>query len=329
MPLSKRRVAIVLLLAVVLATGLTYGWHVLHRPPSGVTVLYGDVDIREIDLAFRQSGRLQSMLVDEGARVKSGELVATLDDVPFREALAAAHADVGIARANLTKLLHGNRPQEIAEARDAVAQAKADDVNARSDAVRQQSLLASGSSSQRIVDAANAASRAADAKLASAQQALNLALAGFRQEDVDAGRAQLAAAKAAEASAQTALSDTRLLAPADAIVLSRVREPGSMVTPQAPVYTLTVLSPVYVRAYVKETDLGKMVPGTAVEVSSDSIHHVYHGTIGFVSPRAEFTPKSVETTDLRTDLVYRIRVTIQQPDAELRQGMPVTVRLVH
>ncbi len=329
MSLSKRRVAIVLLLAVVLATGLTYGWHVLHRPPSGVTVLYGDVDIREIDLAFRQSGRLQSMLVDEGARVKSGELVATLDDVPFREALAAAHADVGIARANLTKLLHGNRPQEIAEARDAVAQAKADDVNARSDAVRQQSLLASGSSSQRIVDAANAASRAADAKLASAQQALNLALAGFRQEDVDAGRAQLAAAKAAEASAQTALSDTRLLAPADAIVLSRVREPGSMVTPQAPVYTLTVLSPVYVRAYVKETDLGKMVPGTAVEVSSDSIHHVYHGTIGFVSPRAEFTPKSVETTDLRTDLVYRIRVTIQQPDAELRQGMPVTVRLVH
>ena len=329
MSLSKRRVAIVLLLAVVLATGLTYGWHVLHRPPSGVTVLYGDVDIREIDLAFRQSGRLQSMLVDEGARVKSGELVATLDDVPFREALAAAHADVGIARANLTKLLHGNRPQEIAEARDAVAQAKADDVNARSDAVRQQSLLASGSSSQRIVDAANAASRAADAKLASAQQALNLALAGFRQEDVDAGRAQLAAAKAAEASAQTALSDTRLLAPADAIVLSRVREPGSMVTPQAPVYTLTVLSPVYVRAYVKETDLGKMVPGTAVEVSSDSIHHVYHGTIGFVSPRAEFTRKSVETTDLRTDLVYRIRVTIQQPDAELRQGMPVTVRLVH
>ena len=329
MSLSKRRVAIVLLLAVVLATGLIYGWHVLHRPPSGVTVLYGDVDIREIDLAFRQSGRLQSMLVDEGARVKSGELVATLDDVPFREALAAAHADVGIARANLTKLLHGNRPQEIAEARDAVAQAKADDVNARSDAVRQQSLLASGSSSQRIVDAANAASRAADAKLASAQQALNLALAGFRQEDVDAGRAQLAAAEAAEASAQTALSDTRLLAPADAIVLSRVREPGSMVTPQAPVYTLTVLSPVYVRAYVKETDLGKMVPGTAVEVSSDSIHHVYHGTIGFVSPRAEFTPKSVETTDLRTDLVYRIRVTIQQPDAELRQGMPVTVRLVH
>jgi HlyD family secretion protein len=110
-------------------------------------------------------------------------------------------------------------------------------------------------------------------------------------------------------------------------VLTRVREPGSMVSAAAPVYTLSLRDPVYVRAYVGERQLGQVVPGTAVTVRSDSSDKTYQGQVGFVSPRAEFTPKSVETTELRTDLVYRLRIVVADPDDALRQGMPVTIQV--
>lgn len=314
--------------AVIIGLGVGgYVWYRHHVDQSTALTLYGDVDIRDIDLAFRQSGRLLTMRMEEGDRVKTGQLVATLDDVPLRETVASAQALVAQAHAELDKLAHGNRPQQIAEARETVRQVAAVDANARADFSRQTGLLRDGSSSQRVVDAARAASDAADANLAGARQAYNLMWVGTRAEDIAAGKAQLAASEAALAQAQTALSDTQLVAPADAIVLSRVREPGSMVSPVAPVYTLTLLSPVYVRAYARETELGQMVPGTHVKVTTDSVSKVYDGTIGFVSPQAEFTPKSVETTDLRIDLVYRLRITIDNPDNGLRQGMPVTVRL--
>ena len=315
-----------LLLLVASAGG--YQYYRLDHAAAGPLILYGDVDIREIDLAFRQSGRLATVQVDEGAHVHAGQLLATLDDVPFREALAAAQANVQAAQARLDLLLHGNRPQQIAEAREAVHQAEAVAANASADLVRQQSLLPGGTASQRTVDAARAASDAARASLAAARQQLDLMLAGSRNEDIAAARAQLAAARANREAAQTALNDTRLEAPADAIVFSRIREAGSMVSPTAPVYILSQTQPVFVRAYVSESDLGQVAPGTVVKVSSDSSPTQYGGTIGFVSPRAEFTPKTVETTDLRTDLVYRIRITINHPDQALRQGMPVTIRVM-
>ncbi len=98
-----------------------------------------------------------------------------------------------------------------------------------------------------------------------------------------------------------------------------------MVASSTPVYTLSLRDPVYVRAYVSEPDLGRIAPGVAVRVHTDSSDKVYRGQIGFISPRAEFTPKTVETTDLRTDLVYRLRVVVADADEGLRQGMPVTV----
>ncbi len=324
--MMKKKLRLVLVLAV-LVGGAFYGWHITHPANDRNLVLYGDVDIREIDMAFRQSGRLQQVLVDEGQSVHAGQLLATLDDVPFREALTLAQANEAQARAQLDELEHGNRPQQIAEAREAVHQADAADVNARAELVRQQALLPGGTTSQHAVDAARAASLAADAALASAQQQLNLMLVGSREEDIAAGKAHLDAAVAAREQAETALDDTRLYAPADAIVFSRVREAGSMVSPTAPVYTLSQIQPVYVRAYVAEDRLGQVVPGTQVSVSSDSSSKPYQGTIGYVSPRAEFTPKTVETSTLRTDLVYRIRITVDHPDAGLRQGMPVTIRV--
>ncbi|MGH8802208.1 MAG: HlyD family efflux transporter periplasmic adaptor subunit, partial [Casimicrobiaceae bacterium] len=210
-------------------------------------------------------------------------------------------------------------------AQESVRQAQATFVEAERNFKRQGALLESGASSQRTVDAARAAHDQAVANLASAKAALSLARAGFRSEDIAAGEARVAAAEAALAQAHTALADTELMAPSDGIVITRVREPGSMVASSTPVYTLSLRDPVYVRAYVNEPDLGRIAPGAPVQVHTDSSNKVYRGQIGFISPRAEFTPKTVETTDLRTDLVYRLRVVVADGDQGLRQGMPVTV----
>lgn len=317
-------IAVAVTLAV--AAGL-YGWRLQADDRNGRLLLYGNVDIREVELAFRQNGRLATMAFDEGDAVQAGQPMAELDPEPYEEALAAATANVQLARAELDKLKRGSRSQEIAQAGNTVRQAEATVRNTERDFARQTELLASGASSQRIVDAAQAAHDQATAMLASAREALALQKEGSRSEDIAAGEARLAASQATLAQAGTALADARLLAPASGTVLSRVREPGSMVSTSAPVYTLSLRDPVYVRAYVAEPDLGRLAPGTKVSVRTDSSEKVYEGQIGFISPRAEFTPKSVETTDLRTDLVYRLRVVVANADEGLRQGMPVTVQV--
>lgn len=313
------------LVAIAIAVGLLSWWLLRDGRDDGVLRLYGNVDIREVDLSFRQPGRLVSMAFDEGDTVTAGEVMAQLDAQPYHEKLAVAQAGLDAAKAGLTKLRAGNRPQEIAQARNVVREAQAGFVQADRNFSRQAALLSSGASSQRTVDVARAARDQSAAQLASAKSALSLARDGARSEDVIAGQAQVAGAEAMLAQARTALEDTRLVAPSDAIVIARVREPGSMVASNTPVYSLSLSDPVYVRAYVSEPDLGRIAPGIQVRVHTDSSDKVYRGQVGFISPRAEFTPKTVETTDLRTDLVYRLRVVVADADQGLRQGMPVTV----
>ena len=319
----NRPIVITLIIAVsgvVLFTGIH---HFQSVRPS--LTLFGNVDIREVEMAFRQPGRLFVMHFEEGEKVKMGAILAELDNQPFRERLDQAQAQYEVARAQLDKLQNGFRSQEIAQAEESVRQAEAAFAFAKSELERQQSSVHSGATTRQSLDHARTARDQVKAQLESARQDLNLKREGSRREDIAIATAQLAGAKAALEEAHTALSDTQIAAPADAMIQSRIREPGSMVSPSIPVYSLSLRSPVYLRAYVNETELAKAVPGTAVEVSCDSCSRTYSGTIGFVSARAEFTPKTVETTDLRTDLVYRVRITIQNPDEALRQGMPVTI----
>jgi len=289
--------------------------------------LYGNVDIREVELAFRVPGRLAAMDVDEGETVTAGQRLARIDPQPYEDALAAAEAGVLQAKANVDKLESGARPQEVQQARAGVHEAEAAFRDAERNFERQQGLVETGASSQRILDAAAAQRDATAARLASAREALALAKEGFRSEDIAAARANLAAAVARRDQAKTQLDDTELTAPSDGTLLARIREPGSMLMQGEPVYSLSLDKPVYVRAYVAEPDLGATAPGTRVDVTSDASDKVYQGRIGFVSPRAEFTPKSVETAELRTDLVYRLRIVVTDADSRLRQGMPVTVEL--
>jgi HlyD family secretion protein len=320
------RIAIPVVLVLAGIAAAAYYVYAAREQESTLT-LYGNVDIREVELAFRVPGRLAAMDVDEGETVTAGQHLAQIDPQPYKDALAAAEAGVQQARANVDKLESGARPQEVQQARAAVREAEAAAKDAERNFERQKGLVESGASSQRILDAAAAQRDATAARLAATREALALAEEGFRAEDIAAARANLAAAVARRDQAQTQLDDTALTAPSDGTLLARVREPGSMLMQGTPVYSLSLNNPVYVRAYVSEPDLGATAPGTTVRVTTDASDKVYRGRIGFVSPRAEFTPKSVETADLRTDLVYRLRIVLTDADSHLRQGMPVTVEV--
>ncbi|MGO6905961.1 efflux RND transporter periplasmic adaptor subunit, partial [Rhizobium ruizarguesonis] len=239
----------------------------------------------------------------------------------------SSEANVAALQATFDKLKAGPRPTEIAQARAAYDESLADLANANLAYDRARQLRPQGTISEASLDQATAARAMAAARADSANEALKLLQEGSRVEDIAAADAQLKAAQATLAAARTSLDDTELHAPNDGVILSRVRENGAIVSPADTVFVLSLTEPVWVRSYVAEPNLGRIHPGMKVSVASDTPpDKPYEGTIGFISPVAEFTPKSVETPELRTDLVYRLRIVIDRPGPDLRQGMPVTVR---
>jgi HlyD family secretion protein len=324
----KKRIAIFLVIAVAAAAGYGAYRYFPRGQGGGALVLLGNVDIREVDLAFKGGGRIAAMPVDEGDRVAPGQLLASLDKRYFADDLSIARARENVQSATLAKLEHGSRPEEIEQARAMADLARATAENDHVTLSRQKQLLTTNVSSQQSYDNAATAAREADAQLIHAQLALRLAELGPRAEDIDAARAQLALEQGTVSASERALADAELMAPSAGVILTRVREPGAIVAAGETVYTLALDAPVWIRAYVGEPDLGRVRPGQAASVTTDTASgHAYRGHVGFISPVAEFTPKSVETRELRTDLVYRLRVIIDAPDQALRQGMPVTVTL--
>lgn len=267
-------IALALIVAVGLAAYFLLEWREQKR--DGL-YLYGNVDVRQVDISFRVSGQIQQLLVEEGDPVKHGQVLAELDQSPYDKQVEEAKANRSVIATNSE--------------------------NAEKVLKRRLELIESVSVSQEDLD--NAQSNAAQL------------------------RESLKQADAALAIAQDNLRYTQTLAPVDGIVLTRIREPGTVVNPGDPVYTVSITDPVWIRAYVDEPNLGNIYYGMPAEVTTDTPGgKVYQGKIGFISPVAEFTPKTVQTTQLRTDLVYRLRIYIDQADQGLLQGMPVTVKLI-
>jgi len=322
----KRTIIIFLLL--VAAVGGWYAWKILNAEQSGsAPVFHGNVDIREVRLGFRVAGRVAEVLKEEGDGVAPAEIVARLDAQPYENAVDQASAQARQLEARLAELQNGTRPEDIEQARKNLTATEAAHENARLIFERQQQLVSSGAVARQDFDTARASFQTARARRDGAKAALDLLLAGTRAEQITQAEASLEAAHAALSQAQTQLADTVLTAPETGVVLTRVVEPGSIVQAGSTALTVSLLSPVRVRAYAPEPQLGLVHPGRKVLVFTDSRPEPYHGQIGDVSARAEFTPKSVETEELRTALVYRFRVTVQDADQGLRQGMPVTLRL--
>jgi membrane fusion protein YbhG len=325
---SKKIAVVVLAVAIAGGGAAYYAYGLDDRADDGTITLYGNIDIREADLAFNVAGRIERMVVEEGDRVERGTLLAILDDATYRAAVEIAKARVAAVRAALDRLLAGSRPEEIESARADIRAIDADLDDARANLRRTEKLALDRFAPLQKLDQDRARVKGLEARLKAAQQALSLAIQGPRKEDIAEARARLRADQAALGLELKRLEYTRLSATGRAVIKVRVAEPGAVVLAHSPVYTVALSDPVWARSYIAEPDLGRVRPGMKAGVVTDSApDRVYDGWVGFISPVAEFTPKSVETPDLRTSLVYRIRVYVKNPDGGLRQGMPVTVRL--
>lgn len=318
--------AVLLLLG---AVGGTLYWVLFDdRPPDDRLVLYGNVEIRQVNLAFESQGRIQNIHVTEGDRVTAGQLLAEIDARRYRARVDKAAAEVAAQQKVVARLVSGSRPEEIAAARARVKAAEAVLQDARETYRRSRQLAKTQYVSQQQLDNHQAALSSARAGLDAEQQMLQLAVKGPREEDIAVARATLDARQAALALARDELTDTRLNAPSDGVIRDRILEPGDMASPSKPILTLALTSPLWVRAYISEPDLGKIAPGMSADIRSDSFpEKTYPGWVGHVSPTAEFTPKQVQTTELRSKLVYQVRVFVCDPQNELRLGMPATVTI--
>lgn len=293
---------------------------------NGALRLFGNVDIRDAQLAFFGQEHITEVLVEEGDRVAAGQLLARLQTDRLEAEIAGIEARIAAQRAALARLEHGSRPQEIEQAKAEVAAAEARLANTVREIARLETTASTGASSAQALDDARARLLVEQADAQVRREALSLAVEGPRREDIDRARAELAALEADLQLLQTRLADSELRSPSAGVIQSRILEPGEMAAPDRPVLTLALTDPKWVRAWVPEPDLGRIALGRAAKVHSDAFGgRSYTGQVGFISPVAEFTPKSVETAELRTKLVYEVRVFVNDPGDELRLGMPVTV----
>ncbi|HQT25286.1 MAG TPA: efflux RND transporter periplasmic adaptor subunit [Burkholderiales bacterium] len=316
--------------AIAIFGGGIFAWKQSQEGKSSADklTLYGNVDIRQVELAFKGSERIRKMLAKEGDEVKKGELLATLDTDKFEANVALRKAELAAQQQLVAKLEAGSRKEDIDKARAELDAARTDEENDWRTYLRLKHLAEKHFISEQRVDDAKASADAGKARARAAEEVLKLALAGPRIEDIEAAKSVLEADRAALSLAGMDLEDANLLSPSDGIIQDRILEPGDMASSKTPVYTLALIDPVWVRAYVPESDLGKLKPGMGAEISTDSYpgKH-YRGWVGYISPSSEFTPKSVETSELRTSLSYQVRIFACNPENELRLGMPATVTI--
>ena len=321
---------IILIAAVVVAVGAGAGvWVYRSRtPPPADLTLHGNVDIRQAELAFNASGRIADIKVQEGDRVKAGQLLAILDTERLRLARRQAEAQAAAQRQVVARYVAGSRPEEIRQARAQRDAARVGVADAEAYYRRQVDLVARHFISQQQADSARFARDKARDQLKATEESLRLAELGPRKEDVAAAKATLAANEAAVAGIERDLQEGELRAPSDGVIENRILEPGDMASPQKPVFTLALTDPIWIRVWLAEPQLGRVPVGARAWVQTDSHPGKrYRAWVGYVSPGAEFTPKTVETTEIRSSLVYQTRVFVCEGQAELRQGMPATVTI--
>jgi HlyD family secretion protein len=295
------------------------------RAGTGIRI-YGTIDIRDASLAFNEQERISKIFVEEGDRVTAGQVLAQLKTDRLDAGIAQMRAQIAAQQEVVKRLKAGSRPQEIAQARAEVAAAQARVQNARLNFERVQKTSVVGASSEQALDDARARLHVERAQLNVAEKALNLVVEGPRVEDIAAAEKRLEALRASLSLLKIRLSDMTLRAPAAGVIQSRILEVGEMAGPTRPVVTLALTDPKWVRAYVPEPELGRIRTSMPAEVFSDSFPgQPFKGWIGFISPVAEFTPKTVETEALRTQLVYEVRVFVHDERDRLPLGMPVTV----
>ncbi len=296
----------------------------ISKTPKNLLELQGNVEVREVRLGFRVAGRISHMYVKEGDRVSPGKLLAEIEPSYFKDAVKRAEAVLKLRMYQLLKLKNGVRPEEIKRAKANTRMAWVTYENAKKRFLRAKRLISKGIISRQDFDNIKAAFREAEARLRSAEATQRLVELGPRKEDIEMAQASVEEAKAMLAEARQKLMDTKLYSPVKGVIQTRIHEVGDFVGVGVPVYIISIDNPAWIRAYVNEVQLGSIYPGMKVTVLTDA-GKKFVGQIGFISPVAEFTPKTVQTKDTRTDLVYRIRIVVNNSKGGLRQGMPVSI----
>lgn len=324
--MSKKRT--VALIIVLLSTAALVWWRFIPTQEKADTItLYGQIDLRDVQLAFTEQEYVTSILVEEGAQVTKGQLLASQKKNKLEAQLAEASARLQAQHAVVMRYEKGLRPQEVEQTAAQLNAAQIRMENSQALVNRLSKTVMTGASTEREYDDAIAALKVAKADVQVQHKAYDLAQEGFRKEDVSEAQAVLKAQQAALNLLQIRYSELDLRAPVDGIIQSRVIEVGEIANPSRTAFVIAITTPKWVRAYLPEPDLGKVKEGMQAKVYTDSFEKPFTGTVGFISPQAEFTPKRVETTQLRTQLVYETRIWVDDLENTLKLGMPVTVEL--
>ncbi len=320
----KRRIPILIVLVVLIVAGLYFYPRLSSKTkPQNELVLSGNIEAHESLVSFKVQGRIIELPIEEGQSVEKGALLARLEDADYRQRVRIDEAGVRVRQANLALALAGTREQEIKAAQQDMLDAQADLEQKKLDYDRAEGLFRDGVLSTRDRDLADTALKRARATFHAAQQKYSQAVEGSRKEDIAIARANLNEADANLGMSRVNLDYTVLRAPATGVVTVRQAELGEVVVPGTPVVTLADLDHIWLRAYVAETDLGRIRWGQNAVITTDTFPgKQYQGRISFIASDAEFTPKSVQTNKERVTLVYRIKIDVDNPNHELKPGMP-------
>jgi HlyD family secretion protein len=317
------RKPVIILIVIIAASAIALS--VIRRTPeeSGRLKVSGSIEATTVEISFKVPGRLARRLVDEGESVRSGQQVAVLHIDEFVEERNERLSELKANQAALADLQAGSRKEEIAQAEAALARMKAEADRMAKEFARADALYKREVIPLKELDFARAGRDSSAAAVREAEERLKLLNIGPRPHAVSQAKARVAGSNAVLALAETRLSETSVSTPVDGLVLAKHAEPGEIIAPGSPIITVGKMDELWLKAYIPETELGRVKLGQKVRVTSDTwLGKLYDGKITFISSQAEFTPKNVQTEKERVKLVYRIKITLPNPKMELKPGMP-------
>lgn len=288
---------------------------------------YGNIDTRTVNVGFRFLGKIENITKDEGEIVKKDEVLVKLDTASLEKSLEELNEKIFASKLELSKLQTGYRQEEILEAKAAMEEA-IENLNKTKDTYnRQANLFKTKSTSEENFTISQLNYKQALATLDKAKALYELRKNGYRDEDIKIQESNLKSLEIQAEKLKIDLNDSVIKAPVDGVVLTRFKEIGAITNAGESILEIAKTDEFWVRAYIDEKNLGNIKPGLKMSIQTDSRSENYEGVIGFISPVAEFTPKNIETQELRADLVYSFRVIVKNPDDKIRQGMPVTLKI--
>lgn len=288
---------------------------------------YGNIDTRTVNVGFRFLGKIENITKDEGEIVKKDEILVKLDTASLEKSLEELNEKIFASKLELSKLQTGYRQEEILEAKAAMEEA-IENLNKTKDTYnRQANLFKTKSTSEENFTISQLNYKQALATLDKAKALYELRKNGYRDEDIKIQESNLKSLEIQAEKLKIDLNDSIIKAPVDGVILTRFKEIGAITNAGESILEIAKTDEFWVRAYIDEKNLGNIKPGLKMSIQTDSRDENYEGVIGFISPVAEFTPKNIETQELRADLVYSFRVIVKNPDDKIRQGMPVTLKI--